>query len=321
MNHLECARGNPQKNQWWKYLGNLALSLVAANTIGVIPFAVVLIFYIVKNIDTITPNPENIMDFSVYGVPQNLSLALMLFAFVAALIALIFFLKPFHNRTFQQVINGTNKIRWKYFFTGLSVWLIISIIELGIGLWLNPSSYILQFDISTFVPLVIITVLLIPIQTTYEEVSFRGYLAQGVAAYTSNRWWTIIIPGVSFGLLHSLNPEIATHGFWVMMPQYIFFGLFFGLVAVLDDGIETAMGIHAANNMFVCLFTTSPSSALQTPAVFNVPEIDPIGSGITLVIASIIALAVLYKIQKWDFRVLNKKIESKNEQQDMEVAQ
>ncbi len=321
MKHLECARGNRKQNQWWKYLANIFISFAASNTIGIIPFAIVLIIYAIKNMDTIPLTPENIMNFSALGIPQNLILASMLFAFVIALVALIFFFKPFHKRTYQQVINGTNKIRWKHFFIGLSVWLAISALGLGLDLWLNPSNYVLQFDLSTFIPLVIITILLIPIQTTYEEITFRGYLAQGVAAYTTNRWWTIIIPGIGFGLLHAFNPEIAQHGFWLMMPQYIFFGLFFGLVTVLDDGIETAMGIHAANNMFICLFTTNSSSALQTPAVFNVTEVDPVGSGVSLLIFSFVALIILWRIYKWNFSVLNKKIESTDGQREMEVTQ
>lgn len=321
MNHLECARGDRKKNQWWKYLANIFISLVASNTIGIIPFVIVLVIYAIKNMDTLALTPENILNFSGLGVPQNVILALMLFAFVIALIALVFFFKPFHKRTYQQVINGTNKIRWNRFFTGLTVWLALSAIGLGVDLWLNPSNYVLQFDLSAFIPLIFITVILMPIQTTYEEMAFRGYMAQGVAAYTQNRWWTIIIPGVSFGLLHSFNPEIIEHGFLLMMPQYIFFGLFFGFVTVLDDGIETAMGIHAANNMFICLFVTNSSSALQTPAVFNVVTVDPIESGITLLVFSLVTLAVLSKIYKWNFRILNTKIETQNEQPAMETAQ
>lgn len=321
MNHLECARGDRKKNQWWKYLANIFISFTASNTIGIIPLVVVLLFYAVKNMETIPLTYENVMNLPLQGISLNIFLALMLFTFVIALIVLVFFFKPFHKRTYKQVINGTNKIRWNRFFIGLAVWFIISAIGLGVDLWLNPSNYVFQLDLSTFIPLILITIILIPIQTTYEEITFRGYLAQGVAAYTKNRWWTIIIPGVLFGLLHSFNPEIAEHGFLLMMPQYVFFGLFFGLVAVLDDGIETAMGIHAANNMFVCLFTTNSSSALQTPAVFNVININPVGSGIALVVFSLVALGILYKTNKWDFKVLNKKIEREYEQPEMEITQ
>jgi membrane protease YdiL (CAAX protease family) len=41
-----------------------------------------------------------------------------------------------------------------------------------------------------------------------------------------------------------------------MMPQYVLFGLVFGIITVLDDGIEAAVGAHAANNIFLCIMVT-----------------------------------------------------------------
>ena len=316
MNHLECAINNPSKNQLWKYIANIIISLAAANTIGSLPLVAVILYNVFVN--KATPDFDNPMNFGAYGISQNLGLFLMLLAFVVALISLIFFLKPFHNRTFKEVINGTNRIRWNHFAMGMIVWTIIMAIGLVIDYNMDPDIYVLQFDIYKFIPLVLITLTLIPIQTAYEEVAFRGYLAQGIAAKTKSRWWVIIIPSVLFGLMHILNPEIKEHGFLIMMPQYIYFGLFFGIITVLDDGVELAIGVHAANNMFACLFTTNSSSALQTPAVFNVMEVNPIGSGISLVVFSLIAIAIFYKKYKWDFSILNRKIEKEPDTNDNE---
>ena len=60
-----------------------------------------------------------------------------------------------------------------------------------------------------------------------------------------------------------------------MMPQYVLFGLIFGIITVLDDGIEAAIGAHAANNIFLCIMVTNDSSALQTPAVYEQHNIYP----------------------------------------------
>lgn len=128
-----------------------------------------------------------------------------------------------------------------------------------------PDNFTIQFDIKTFVPLLLITVLFIPLQTTCEEFLFRGYLTQGVAAWTKDRWLAVIIPGMVFGLMPISNPEVSEYGFWAAMPQYIIFGL----AVVLVDGIEVAMGIHAANNIFACLFVTFDASVLSTPAIFH----------------------------------------------------
>ena len=115
---------------------------------------------------------------------------------------------------------------------------------------------------------------MIPIQAASEEFFFRGYLAQGVASWTHSRWWTLVVPSVLFGLMHTANPEVTEYGFWVMMPQYILLGAMFGLAALLDDGIEVAMGAHAVNNLLGAVLTTYKGAALQTDR-----RIDDMGRG------------------------------------------
>jgi membrane protease YdiL (CAAX protease family) len=146
------------------------------------------------------------------------------------------------------------------------------------------------------------------LQTTAEEVLFRGYLAQGVAAWTKNRWLALIIPSVIFGLIHFANPEIKEYGFWLAMPQYIFFGLLWGLISILDDGIELAIGMHAANNVFLSIFVTHSSSALQTDALFEMQTVAPVRDLAMLVVVGTLSLVYFAYRYKWNFGILNQKI-------------
>lgn len=317
MNHLECAVGNPRQNQLWKYIAVIVISFIAANTIGAIPMIIVAFIKVFENRDMLLSDLDSVEQMIMSDLMSgNLGLALLLFASIIALFALVLFFKPFHNRTLKQVINGTNRIRWNRFWMGIVVWGVILVLYLIIDRSIYPANYTFQFDITSFIPLVFITLIMMPFQTTYEELAFRGYLAQGIAAYTRNRWLVVIIPGVLFGLIHFLNPEVKEHGFWLMMPQYIFFGLFFGLITVLDDGIELAMGVHAINNIFVSLFTTNSSSVFQTPAVFSVGEIDPLKELVVLVISALLVLAFFYKKYKWSFSILNQRIENKTDEEN-----
>ena len=99
------------------------------------------------------------------------------------------------------------------------------------------------------------------------------------------------------------------NGFWIAMPQYIMFGLVFGLITVLDDGIEVSMGLHAANNIFASLMITNKASALQTEAVFNQQTVNPNKETLALLIMSVVFILIAKYIFKWDFKVLNKKVE------------
>ena len=137
---------------------------------------------------------------------------------------------------------------------------------------------------------------------------------QGFAVLLKNRWFPLIITSVLFGLMHSLNPEVKEFGFFTMIPQYIVFGLIFGIITIIDDGIESSMGAHAANNIFLCIMVTNKASALQTPAIYEQVNIFPWTEFAGLVLTGIAFIIILKVVFKWEsFSVLFKKISSKSQ--------
>jgi hypothetical protein len=99
--------------------------------------------------------------------------------------------------------------------------------------------------------------------------------------------------------MHAFNPEVKEFGFFTMMPQYIVFGLIFGIITILDDGIEAAMGAHTANNIFLCIFVTNNSSALQTSALYEQVNIHPWTEFASLVLSGIVFIFLLKMIFRW----------------------
>lgn len=306
MKHLERALDG--QNQFWKYLLTFFASLLAGNIIGSIPLFVLITYKTMTSDGAISPNPDNMADLTAYGISGNLSLILLMLPMVTGLLVAVLLLKPLHKRSFTEVVNGTNIFRWNRFFVGFAVWFVLYALYFGISYLLNPEIYVLQLQWESFIPLIVISLLIIPFQTAFEELLFRGYLAQGLAAWTKNRWLVILVPSVLFGLLHSANPEVKEFGFWLAIPQYVFFGMIFGLISILDDGIESAIGIHASNNIFASIFITHKASVLQTPAAFEQTVVDPYQETIALVIMGIILTLILYKIYKWDARILYQKV-------------
>jgi hypothetical protein len=68
--------------------------------------------------------------------------------------------------------------------------------------------------------------------------------------------------------------------------------------------------MHAANNIFLSIFITHSASALQTDALFEVSTIDPGKELIILVASGLIALSYFAYRFKWNFGILNQKINS-----------
>jgi len=297
-----------KQNQFWKYLIVFLGVFLGGQILGSIPLIGVIIYKVIASSGSITLNPKNIADFTVFGISKNWALFLIMLVPAVELLVAILLVKGLHKRVFAQTINGTQKIRIKRCLIGASVWGILMLIYYLGDYLINPGYYRLQFNFFAFIPLFFISVLLIPLQTTSEEFLFRGYLAQGFAGWTKSRWLAILIPGLLFGLMHSFNPEVKEFGFWISMSQYVFFGLLFGLIAVLDDGIELTMGMHAVNNVFLSLFVTNYASALQTDAVFEQTRTIPVKETLSLIIIGIITLAFFAWKYKWSFKILNQKI-------------
>lgn len=305
MKHLE--RALDRQNSFRKYLAMTLILFLGASTIGSLPLIIVMI---TKNINggALKSLPENIMDLSHYNISHNLGYLLLLLGFVAMFFAFKWLISPFHKRTLTETINGRDHLRRGRIGMGMMVWGAMMLITLLIGLLTSPENYQFQPHPGKFMILLLITLLVLPFQTSFEEIFFRGYLTQGLAAATRSRWGTVIIISLAFGLMHAANPEVKEFGFWISMPQYVLMGLILGVVSILDDGIELALGIHFINNAFFALFTTHSASALQTDALFMVREINPQTELLWMIIYAIVVIALLGRIYQWDYSIMNRKV-------------
>lgn len=282
----------------------------ATNTIGGIPLLIAMGLRSAANPEIIRQLAENPNDLTVLGLDPNLYLFTMLFPFLIGFITFILLVGPLNHRGLLTTINGTEKFRWNRFFISALVWIIISAIYLFSYLKLDPANFVLNNSSITLIPLILISVLFIPFQAAFEEILFRGYLMQGFTLVLRNRWFPLIMTSVLFALRHIMNPEVREFGFLAMMPQYLLFGLIFGIITILDDGIEAAMGAHAANNAFLCILVTNKASALQTSALYEQLKINPWIDFLTMLIMGILVIFILKIIFKWkDFSVLLKEVE------------
>lgn len=305
-NHLECVTA--QKNRWYWYLLVIFICLMASNTVGAIPLFFVLIASWIQNPKQLTDMNSFSQGNMMSGIDSNLHLASMAFSFVVFLAVAIWIIKTFHGRSWTEVINGTKRVRWSRFFVGLAVWGTLLVVSFVISYMTDPDNFEFRFEPVRFILLTLITLTMIPIQSSCEEFVFRGYLAQGVASWTGSRLWALLIPSVLFALLHSANPEVAKYGFGVMMANYFLTGLTFGLISLLDDGIELAMGAHSINNILGSILTTYEGSALRTDALFKTKIINPGDDLLIGIISSAVFIAILAFIYKWKFGILTRRV-------------
>ena len=293
--YIESAKSG--KNQFWRYLIGVLIIILSTQIIGALPLLGLMIHAIV-----ITGNltvPANPTDFSAMGIDPNLGLMAMLFPFAVGLVFIYIVIRKIHQRPFLTLLTSRTSFSWPRFWFGALLWTLLMSISLIGHYMLEPGNYSISFDYRKFIPLALISLTLIPLQAGFEELLFRGYLMQGFGLLFRNKWLPLLITGFGFGLLHAFNPEVHAYGFWLTMPQYIGLGLFFGLLVLLDEGLELALGIHILNNIFLSLFLTDDNSALQTSAVFHAGTANPVGDLIEMYIFMIIFLLLAQVKFRW----------------------
>lgn len=294
------------KNSFWRYFTGTVTPFIVSNLIGAIPLVVVMIAYAG---DSVMPERGGMPDFEAMGINLNLGFVLTVFPFILAFFTLVLLIKPLNERSPATLINGGRGVRWGRIFFSAFVWTAVSALWLFSSMRSDPGSYILNNTSGSLITLAILSLTLIPFQAGFEEILFRGYLIQGFAVASRNRWLPIVATSVLFGLMHALNPEVKEYGFFIMMPQYIFFGLVFAVLTMMDGGIELAIGAHTANNAFMSIFITNKDSALQTPAMYEQLEYDPLMEFGGLVAMSLIFILIMAIVYKWkDVRKLYARI-------------
>ncbi|WP_025742091.1 CPBP family intramembrane glutamic endopeptidase [Aquimarina pacifica] len=220
--------------------------------------------------------------------------------FVFLLAGLFFWVRYVHRQSLLSLTTSRKKVDWSRFFFIFLVMSAFIVISTLISYYSDPNSVRLNFDLIPFLILLSIAILLVPIQTSFEEYLFRGYLMQGLGLATKNKWMPLLITSIVFGVMHAANPEVEKIG-PILMVYYIGTGLFLGIITLMDEGLELALGFHAANNLITVLLVTSDWTALQTDSIF-IDTSDPSG-GYEIVLPVLIVfpifLFILSKKYKW----------------------
>jgi uncharacterized protein len=251
------------KNQWYWYILAVFIILIFA-FIFTLPILGIATMNGVKDTSkNLTAKDLGLSDALFLGVEMLPSIGLTFGVIVSAYIL--------HKRPWKSLISAYPHIRWERFFFGNLLWFCLMIGGEVITYAFNPDNYIFQFDATQFVALLIISVLTIPLQAAGEELFFRGYLMQGIGWGGKSPLIALIITSIGFGLLHLANPEIEKYGQGFIVT-YIIMGLFFGMIALLDEGLELAIGVHTINNIYNAVLVTFPGSALELPTVFRIKE-------------------------------------------------
>ncbi len=242
-------------------------------------------------------DPEPIL--AALGTGRSpVSMVLLLFSFVGMALGTFAAVRWVHHRP-AATLFGPWSLLWRDFTVGAGIFLVFA---LPGAFWMLGT---LDLDAGVpwtiwlaFLPLALIGLL---IQTGAEELVFRGYLQQQLAARFASRWAWMVLPSVIFGLVHYAPDEMGRSA-WLIVFVTGFFGLLMADLTARSGALGMAWGLHFANNALAILaFTTG--EALDGLALYRLPfsmtDTDEI---LPLIAVDLAGMLLVWAVCRWSLR-------------------
>ncbi len=277
------------RNRWWRYALSLILILVLWFVGGSLLYLAPVLFGALfvlaaggsgSDADWSALSIEELQSL----IPQPLVFLAMFLTFLPLLAGVMLAVRLIHGRPLWSLITPRRRVNWRRVWQGFWVFGLLVAALTALEAVLYPGRYAVTFDAARFWPFLILGVILIPMQTTAEELLFRGYLTQGLGLLIKRPLLLAAVSGLLFTLPHLSNPELSA-GFWWVAPQYFIVGFGLVMMTLADKSLELALGVHAANNLFVGLIATFPDSAIQSETIFASSVLDPAWSFFSVIVA------------------------------------
>jgi len=273
-NYLDMARDG--KNNLWRYILGILIILT--------------VFYGYSMVV-----PESVDALGSLG-----NYILQDFSYILYFLSIVLVVKFLHKRSFHSLLTSRKTINWKLMGVGFAIYFILMLLfSLLPQLIMDPSSISLTPDILGFLIFLPFLLILVPIQTTSEELFFRGYLLQATGFLSGNFVFLAILNGIIFMLPHLANPEVACSPL-IAIIDWVVFGFVMAYITLKSGSLELAIGAHASNNLFITVISNYQGSVFSTPSllVTQTTEVTTTLEGdllsISLSLLTILLIPVLY---------------------------
>jgi membrane protease YdiL (CAAX protease family) len=290
---LEAARNG--KHTPWRYIAGTLLILFIWLVIGSMASAILIAFFAVLGNLNLQDMAQLTSDLTAIGrLPYYLILS---GSFIIFFVGIWLTVVLVHRRPLRTLVTGAPRINWRRIWLGGGIWVLLAVAASLVEYLIWPETFSIRFDWRAFLPFLLFAIILTPIQTTSEELFFRGYLVQGGSLISRNAIFLSLWSGILFTIPHLANPEVAANLVLVSLTYFVL-GAFLTWISLKDGTLELALGIHAGNNLFAALVITFPESALPTPAIFYTTHFDPLYGLLVQLLACVLFYLIVFGWRK-----------------------
>ncbi len=175
------------------------------------------------------------------------SVIIILISFIGMFLGVFLAVKLIHKRGLHSLLGPNISDVATGFRNGFLFLLTISMIAFVVFYFIDPPVKNMAFSI--WVKWMLFAIPLVFIQILSEELIFRGYLQQQLAARFNSRWAWYFLPSIIFGMLHYDPDNLGSNAVLVVVHTTLF-GLIAAEVTARTGNLGTAIGLHFANNIY-----------------------------------------------------------------------
>jgi uncharacterized protein len=198
-----------------------------------------------------------------------------------------------HRRPVRSLVTPRRSIDVRRVLQGFAVFTALLGATRGVQALWRPEELALSGDPHRWLVWAPVVLVLTPLAAAAEELVFRGYALQALGLLTRRTWVLVVVSAVLFTAPHALNPELLANP--LAAGTYLLAGALLAVVTLRDNRLELALGVHAANNVFVVLVVNHPHSSLPSPAIWSTTALTPAYDLVTQVLAAVVFCLLLVR--------------------------
>ncbi len=153
-----------------------------------------------------------------------------------------------HGEPLTALFGPSQRVSWPGFLKGLIAVLITSALSEILLYWLQPEIARGAIGLSTWLLFLIPIVALTLLQTSSEEMLFRGYLLRGLARRFESPYVWALLPAIVFTSLH-WSPGSTPWMTASVLASIAAFALLLTLLVYVTGNLGAAFGAHLGNNL------------------------------------------------------------------------
>ena len=161
-----------------------------------------------------------------------------------------------HRRSFLGLI-GPMELALRQFGAVLGIMVLLSAVIYILPPWDMGADYVSNMDFSKWLLLLPFSLIGVLIQVTAEEMVFRGYVQQQLAARFRSPLVWMVLPAALFALGHYLPDQAGENAFFIALWAGVF-GMLMSDLTARSGSLGPAIAVHFSNNVAAILITSMP---------------------------------------------------------------